>query len=60
MRLRPEMRQKSLAFCSVGQKMLMGEMSLSQQLINGNVSMAAGEAERECRRVDRYIEDSEK
>lgn len=53
------MRQKSLVFCSIGQKMLMGEMSLSPQLINGNVSMAAREAERECRRVDRYMEDSE-
>lgn len=40
--------------------MLTCERLLGPQSVKGNVSMASGEVEREHRREDRYMEDSEK
>lgn len=40
--------------------MLKGERCLGLQSVEGNVSMEQGDLEREYRREDRYMEDSEK
>lgn len=40
--------------------MLKGERHLSLQSVKGDVSMEQGELDREHRREDRYMEDSEK